>query len=68
MRKPGGNPGDEGDDQKKKGRAAVACCPECDVGVIRDLNKDVIKLHREGTGYASAGGAETKRKGIAFQG
>lgn len=55
-------------DTKKGSASDLACCPECAEGRIKDLDKDVIKLFREGTGYAASGGAEAKKKGIAFQG
>ncbi|PWN22880.1 hypothetical protein BCV69DRAFT_280493 [Microstroma glucosiphilum] len=59
---------EDGADAKKSSASDVACCPECAEGRIRDVDKDVIKLFREGTGYAASGGAEAKKKGIAFQG
>lgn len=40
-------------------------CIQCDVKVV---DKDIIPLTREGTGYAAGGLAETSKKGIAFQG
>lgn len=61
--------GDQQKDKKEKPtKTVLACCPQCDQGTIQDLSKDVVKLHREGTGYASAGGVEAKKSGIVFQG
>lgn len=42
-------------------------CVECDVAV-KKVDKDIIGLVREGTGYSSGGLAEAKSKGTAFQG
>ena len=41
-------------------------CVACDVSL--KIEKDIIPLTREGTGYAAGGLAETTKKGIAFQG
>ncbi|KAI0688592.1 hypothetical protein BC835DRAFT_1284347 [Cytidiella melzeri] len=40
-------------------------CVQCDKAL---LDKEIILLTREGTGYAAGGMAETSKKGIAFQG
>jgi hypothetical protein len=42
-------------------------CLECSKSIKSEV-KDLIPLNREGTGFASAGGSETHKKGIAFQG
>ena len=42
-------------------------CLECGKS-IKSERKDLIALQREGTGFASAGASETKKKGISFQG
>lgn len=42
-------------------------CLECGK-TIKSESKDLISLQREGTGFASAGGSESKKKGISFQG
>lgn len=48
--------------QKVKGQ-----CAHCDAH-IKDLAKDLVKLQREGTGYAAAGNKTVAKKGIAFMG
>lgn len=42
-------------------------CIHCDA-VLKSVEKDIIALTREGTGYAAGGMAETSKKGVAFQG
>ncbi|CAO1618267.1 unnamed protein product [Sympodiomycopsis kandeliae] len=54
--------------QSTKSKEVLATCPECPEGIVKNIEKDVIQLHREGTGFAAAGGASGKKKGIAFQG
>jgi nitric oxide synthase-interacting protein len=48
-------------------KAERPACLECGKA-IKSATKDLIALQREGTGFASAGGSETKKKGISFQG
>lgn len=48
-------------------KAERPSCLECGK-TIKSASKDLISLKREGTGFASAGGSETRKKGIAFQG
>lgn len=48
-------------------KAQRPSCLECSK-VVKSEAKDVIALRREGTGFASAGGSETKKMGISFQG
>lgn len=50
------------------GDKELLTCPCCGVG-FKDPARDVIALHREGTGYAGGGGvSEVKAKGTTFQG
>ncbi|CEH14201.1 Uncharacterized conserved protein [Ceraceosorus bombacis] len=46
---------------------APAQCPECDTR-IKVPTKDILKLHKEGTGHIGAGGVEVTKKGLAFLG
>jgi nitric oxide synthase-interacting protein len=51
--------------QSDKGQRAA--CLECSK-TVKDVEKDVILLVREGTGFSSAGNNEAKGHGVAFQG
>lgn len=48
-------------------KAERPACLECGK-TIKSALKDLVAILREGTGFTSAGGNETKKKGISFQG
>ncbi len=45
----------------------TARCAECDKKLKQPIAAQVIRLQREGTGYAASGNAEATKRGIGFQ-